>query len=161
MLGQSLPRVGGRDLVTGRHQYASDLVRPGMLHGKVLRPPSFGAKIASVDTHAAEAITGVVVVRDEDFIGVAAASEALAERALSVIEASFTPVAQPSSKTLFAHLKTELEEGGGGGARRQHRAWLGERRPRGGGRAQRANLHRGVHRPRAARAAGRARRVAG
>ena len=38
--GAAAPKVDGRDFVTGRHQYTSDLTRPGMLHGKVLRPRS-------------------------------------------------------------------------------------------------------------------------
>ena len=42
-----------------------------MLYGRVLRPPSFGAKLISADTSAASKIPGVTVVRDGDFIGVA------------------------------------------------------------------------------------------
>ncbi len=41
--GRSIPKVDGRAFVTGRHRYASDIQRDGMLHGKVLRPPAFGA----------------------------------------------------------------------------------------------------------------------
>ncbi len=44
------PKVDGRAFVTGKHQYASDVKLPGMLFGKVLRPPSFGATLVSVDT---------------------------------------------------------------------------------------------------------------
>src|SRR5947209_5309711 len=39
--GTSVPKVDGRDFVTGKHQYATDTKRPGMLYGKVLRPPAF------------------------------------------------------------------------------------------------------------------------
>ena len=38
-------RPNGRDMVTGSHQYPSDITRPGMLYGKVLRAPSYGAKL--------------------------------------------------------------------------------------------------------------------
>ena len=48
--GQSVPKVTGRDVVTGRHKYTSDLERPGMLYGRVLRAPSVGAALVSVDT---------------------------------------------------------------------------------------------------------------
>ncbi len=48
----------------GEHRYTSDMKRPGMLHGKVLRPAAFGATLASVDVKAAEAMPGVTVVRD-------------------------------------------------------------------------------------------------
>ena len=60
-MGQPTPRPNRRDLVTGVHRYPSDIVRPGMLHGKVLRAESFGlnsaaAKLISVDTSAAKAM---------------------------------------------------------------------------------------------------------
>ena len=58
--------------VTGTHRYASDTRRDGMLFGKVLRPPAHGAKLASVDTKAAEGVAGVRVVREGDFVGVTA-----------------------------------------------------------------------------------------
>src|SRR5674476_1199433 len=40
--GKSLPKVGGRDIVTGAHKYTYDMKRPGMLHAKMLYPPQFG-----------------------------------------------------------------------------------------------------------------------
>ena len=52
-----------------------DVERPGMLRGKVLRPPAFGARLASLDTSQAEAMPGVKVVRDGDFVGVVAPNE--------------------------------------------------------------------------------------
>ena len=36
-MGVSTPRPNGRDIVTGSHEYPSDVVRPGMLYGKILR----------------------------------------------------------------------------------------------------------------------------
>ena len=45
VLGTSVPRPKRRDIVTGAHHYPSDIVRPGMLYGKILRPPSFGATL--------------------------------------------------------------------------------------------------------------------
>ena len=51
-------------MVTGRHHYTSDLTRPGMVYGKVLRPGALGATLASVDTKAAAAMPNVTVVRD-------------------------------------------------------------------------------------------------
>ncbi|MFO0887742.1 MAG: molybdopterin cofactor-binding domain-containing protein [Isosphaeraceae bacterium] len=47
--GKSVPKIDARALVTGKHRFPSDLTRPGMLRGKVLRPPSFGARLASLD----------------------------------------------------------------------------------------------------------------
>ena len=55
-LGQSVPRSNARDLVTGAHRFPSDVVRPGMLHGRILRPPAYGATLESVDLSPAKAI---------------------------------------------------------------------------------------------------------
>ena len=41
--GKSIPKVDGREFVTGQHRYPSDQKLPGMLYGKVLRPPAFDA----------------------------------------------------------------------------------------------------------------------
>jgi len=79
--GTSLPKINARELVNGRHKYTSDHKLPGMLYGRVLRPPSFGAKLVSVDTTRASKIAGVTVVRDGDFVGVAASDEQKAEKA--------------------------------------------------------------------------------
>ena len=60
--GRSAPKVEGRSFVTGGHTYASDVRRDGMLHGKVLRPPAYGATLAALDASKAEAMPGVVVM---------------------------------------------------------------------------------------------------
>jgi isoquinoline 1-oxidoreductase len=103
--GRSVPKVGGRAIVTGRHKYASDMALPGMLHGRVLRPGTLGATLASADTSAAEALPDVVVVRDGEFVGVAAPSEFQASQALGAIKADWVSGAQISGRDLFQQLK--------------------------------------------------------
>ena len=44
--GKSVPRINERSFITGKHEYVSDMKLPGMLYGKVLRAPSYGAKLA-------------------------------------------------------------------------------------------------------------------
>lgn len=105
ILGTSVPKVNGRAFVTGEHRYASDLKLPGMLYGKVLRPPSMGATLVSVDTREAEAMPGVIVVREGDFVGVAAPSTEQATRALAAIRAEWKTTPQPSSREIFEYLK--------------------------------------------------------
>ena len=80
--GQSLLKVDGRDFVTGKHRYPSDQKLPGMLHGKILRPASFGATLVSIDVHEAEQIPGVTVIRDGNFVGAVAPSAEIASRAV-------------------------------------------------------------------------------
>ncbi len=108
--GQSLSKVDGRDFVTGKHRYPSDQKLPDMLYGKILRPASFGATLASVDSREAEQIPGVRVVHDGDFVGVAAPSEELASRALAAIRADWKSEPQPSNRELFEYLKKNASE---------------------------------------------------
>jgi isoquinoline 1-oxidoreductase len=103
--GTSVAKVDGTAFVTGKHRYASDIKRPGMLYGKILRPAAFGASLEAIDSRAAEAIAGVVVVHDGSFVGVAAANEQLAERALAAIRAEWKTTPQPSGKELFSLLR--------------------------------------------------------
>ncbi len=105
--GTSLPKLNARELVTGEHKYPSDHKLSGMLYGKVFRPPSFGAKLISVDTGAAAQMPGVTVVHDGDFIGVAARDEHLAQKAVESIKAQWQPVPQISSNELFAYIKSK------------------------------------------------------
>jgi isoquinoline 1-oxidoreductase len=113
--GTSVPKVDGRAFVTGAHQYASDVRRPGMRFGKVLRPPSFEAKLITADTKDAAALPGVTVARDGEFIGVAAPTEHEATAARDAIKAEWKTVPQPSSDELFKYLKEHPRGGGGGG----------------------------------------------
>lgn len=103
--GTSIPKVNGRDFVTGKHKYPSDIVRPGMMFGKVLRPAGFNAALVSLDATQAEKIPGAAVVHDGDFVAVAAADPSTAERALSALQAKWNVPTQPSNQELFASFK--------------------------------------------------------
>src|SRR5690348_5508475 len=109
--GKPIPKKDGRAFVTGKHEYTPDLHRPGMMYGKVLRPPSFGATLTSYDAKAAQAMSGVVVVRDGDFVGAAAGNEQLASKAIGAIRAEWKEVPQISSKQLFSSLKENAKGG--------------------------------------------------
>lgn len=103
--GKPIRKVDGSDFVTGRHKYPSDQKMPGMLYGKVVRPDRFKATLASADTRAAEKLPGVTVVRDANFIGVAAESTAAAQKAAALIKAEWKADPQPSQQELFEYLK--------------------------------------------------------
>jgi nicotinate dehydrogenase subunit B len=108
--GQSTPKVDGRDFVTGKHRYPSDQKLPEMLYGKVLRPPSFAATLLSVDSQQAEKL-GATVVRDGNFVGVAASSSKLAADAVEEIHAEWRSEPQSSSKELFEYLRKNAVQG--------------------------------------------------
>jgi nicotinate dehydrogenase subunit B len=105
VMDQPVRKVNAREIVTGAHKYPSDMSAPGMLFGKVVRPPAFGAKLASVDSKAAESIPGVTVVRDGDFLAVAAPDPRTAEQAAAAVRASWKTEPQPSWRELFEYLK--------------------------------------------------------
>ena len=109
--GTSVPKVDGRDFVTGKHQYTTDIRREGMLYGRIVRPSALEAKLVSSDTKAAEAIPGVVVVRDGDFIGVVAPDRATAIRAEKAIAVHWQAPGQPGNDELFTYLKKNAEAG--------------------------------------------------
>jgi nicotinate dehydrogenase subunit B len=112
--GVRAPKVDGRDFVTGAHRYASDMNRPGMLHGKVLRAPAFEAALVVFDGAKAAAIRGVKVVRDGQFVGVVAPNLYTAEHALAALASDAkwkeTP-GQPSNQTIFEYLKKNADAG--------------------------------------------------
>ena len=76
-----MPAARGAEVVTGAKHFPADLHFDGMRHGCVLRAPAFGATLRSADTARAEALPGVSVVSDGEFIGVAAGSRDAARRA--------------------------------------------------------------------------------
>jgi isoquinoline 1-oxidoreductase len=114
VLGMPVARSNWRDLVTGAHRFPSDIVRPNMLYGKILRPPAYGATLESIDLSKAEAMKDVVVVRDGQFVGCAAPSSFRATQALEAIAktASWKTVSHPSSREIFTHLKKNARTGG-------------------------------------------------
>jgi nicotinate dehydrogenase subunit B len=116
--GTSVSKVGARDIVTGAHKYAYDIKRPGMLYGKVLYPPSFGATLQSLDGAAAEMMPGVSVVRDGDFVGVTAPDPQIAEKALAALKADWKQLpAEASSADMYAFFKRTAQNPSPAGAR--------------------------------------------
>ena len=62
VVGKRLPRVDAGERVTGRAIYPGDLVRPGLVHGRLKRSPYAHARILSIDTSRARALKGVLAV---------------------------------------------------------------------------------------------------
>ena len=116
--GTSVPKVDGREVVTGAHKYTYDLKSPDMQYGKVLYPPSFGATLASLDSTAAEAMPGVKVVHDGDFVGVTAPDPFTAEKAVAALKANWKELtAEASAKDVYGYFKKNSRDGApeGGG----------------------------------------------
>jgi isoquinoline 1-oxidoreductase len=103
--GTPVPKANGRDFVTGKHQFPSDIVRPEMMYGAVLRPEGFDAQLQSIDTGATEKMPGVKVLRDGDFTGAVANGAFAAHSALAAIQTKWNVPDQPSNQGLFEYLK--------------------------------------------------------
>jgi isoquinoline 1-oxidoreductase len=111
--GTPIHKANGQDFVTGKHQYPSDIARPEMMFGKVLRAEGYHASLASLDTANAEKIPTAKVVHDGEFIGVAAGDLHSAETALAAIDAKWSVPAQISNRELFDALKKGSSDGAG------------------------------------------------
>ena len=85
VIGSSVPRSDLMAKVLGEPAFLQDIDLPGMLHGRVVRPPSVNAHLASLDEDAVRDIRGgiVTIVRDGSFLGVVAEREEVAIRGLS------------------------------------------------------------------------------
>lgn len=103
-------KIDARDIVTGKHRYAYDVARPGMLHGKIIRPTEFHAKLVSVDTKAAEQMAGVTVVHDGEFIGVASADPQKLVAAAAAVKAEWNAEPQTNWRDIFTYIKAHPAE---------------------------------------------------
>ena len=111
LAGTPVLKAEGRDFVTGKHKFPSDITRPGMLYGAVLRPDGFDATLALMDATGAGRIPGVKLVQDGDFIGVVAPDAYTAQKAIASIEARWKVPEQPSHDDLFEYLKNNPDPG--------------------------------------------------
>ena len=89
-VGKPLPRPDVPGKCTAKGDYIQDMALPGMLHGRVVRPPAAGAKLMSVDESSIRAIPDVRVVRIENFLGVVAPDEWAAVRAAHELKATWS-----------------------------------------------------------------------
>ena len=109
--GHPVQDVGSRDVVTGARQYTSDLHPPGLLYGKVLFPPTFGAKLRTVDLAPARALPGVVAIQEGDRVAVASPRLLTTIAAVKAIRAEWEAPPQPSEKEIVEYLRAHPAEG--------------------------------------------------
>ena len=106
LVGKPIARVDIPDKVTGKFTYMQDYRVPGMMHGRVVRPPAYGATLESVDESSIKGIPGVRVVRDKNFLGVVASSEWNAIRAAQQLKAQWSKAATlPDQTKLWEYVR--------------------------------------------------------
>jgi len=92
VLGKPIPRPDLPDLVTGKFEFVHNVRLPGMLHGRVVRPPSVGATVANVDESSIAGLPGVVkIVVKKNFVGVVAEKPFQAIQAAAKLKVMWTP----------------------------------------------------------------------
>jgi CO/xanthine dehydrogenase Mo-binding subunit len=108
VIGQSMPRVDIPGKVTGGVSYVQDLGLPGMVHARIVRPPSYDARLQSVDTSAVEKLPGVIkTVRDGSFLAIVAEREFQAVTAMHALAAAAkwdVATKLPDEKNIFGFI---------------------------------------------------------
>ena len=107
IVGQPVPRFDIPGKMTGQFTYMQDFKLPGMLHGRVVRPPAIGATLLSVDESSVRDVPGLVkVVRQGNFLGVVAESEWGAIRAAEKLKANWSNwEGLPEQSKLWEHVR--------------------------------------------------------
>lgn len=109
IIGQPLPRVDIPAKVTGGVAYVHDLRLPGMVHARIVRPPSPAAQLRNLDTAEVEKLPDVLkIVRDGRYLAVVAEREyaaVAAMRALAAVASWEESATLPKSSEIFAALR--------------------------------------------------------
>ena len=109
VLGTAVPRVEFPAMVTGQFEYVHNVRVPGMVHGRVVRPPAVGAMLVSVDESSVRGLPGIlkVVVR-KNFVGVVAEKPWQAIQAASRLKVAWTEGSGlPSHHDFYDYLRNQ------------------------------------------------------
>ena len=109
VLGTSVPRLDIPPKVTGEFAYVQNVRVPGMLHGKVVRPPSVGAKVLSVDESSVKGMPGnVKVVVKKDFVGVVADKQWQAQQAAAALQVTWSEAPKlPNQEGFYDYMRKQ------------------------------------------------------
>jgi len=111
IVGRPILRPDVPDKCTGRNVYVQDFSLPGMLHGRVIHPPSIGAKLMSLDESSIRTITGARVVRIQNFLGIVAPDEWAAIRTAKELKVTWTEEqGLPGSDNLDRHVRESVPD---------------------------------------------------
>lgn len=107
VVGKSVARLDIPAKVTGQFTYMQDFRMPGMLHGRVVRPPAIGATLQSVDESSVRDIAGMVkVVRVGNFVGVVSETEWSAIKAAQQLKTEWSKwEGLPDQAKLWDHVR--------------------------------------------------------
>lgn len=114
-VGKAIPREDIKKMVLGNQIYIQDLRFPGMVHARVLRPPSYRSELVSLDdSQLKNAVPGIIKkVVNGNFIAVIAEREyqaVKAERYLKMHSKWIIPEVFPEMEKLYDHIREIADE---------------------------------------------------
>ena len=108
VLGKPEQRPDIPEIVTGQFEFVHNVRVPGMLHGRVVRPPAVGATVMSVDESSVASMPGVVkVVVKKDFVGVVAQKPWQALQAAEKLKVTWTLGKLPQRDGFYEQLRNQ------------------------------------------------------
>ena len=109
ILGNSVKRLDMPEMVTGRFEYVHNVRVPGMVHGRVVRPPTVGATVDTVDESSVSRMPGFIkVVVKKDFVGVVFEKQWQAIQAANEIRVTWKPgPTLPPQTSFYDHMRTQ------------------------------------------------------
>jgi len=109
VLGQPIPSLDRVALMTGTFEFVHNVHVPGMVHGRVVRPPQPGATVAHVDEKSVEHIPGIIkVVVRKNFIGVVAEKQFHAQQAAASLKVTWKPGAPlPEQSSFYQYMRRQ------------------------------------------------------
>ena len=109
VLGKPVPALDRIALMTGQFTFVHNVQVPGMLHGRVVRPPQMAAKVAKVDESSVRGLPGLVkVVVRKDFVGVVAETQHQAVNAARRLSVRWDPVSSlPPQQSFLSRMQQQ------------------------------------------------------
>jgi nicotinate dehydrogenase subunit B len=109
VLGKPVPSLDIEALMTGQSEFVHNVHVPGMLHGRVVRPPAVGATVVNVDEGSVRGIPGLVkVVVRQNFIGVVAEKQTQAITAAAKLKVVWTSgIGLPAQKDFYDYIRKQ------------------------------------------------------
>jgi len=109
VLGKPVKRLDIPAMATGTFEFVHAVRVPGMVHGRVVRPPAIGATLVSVDEASVLGMPGVIkVVIKRNFVGVVAEKQFQAVQAVRALKTTWSAgTGLPDQATFFDHLRRQ------------------------------------------------------
>jgi len=109
VLGKPVPSMDRVALMTGTFEFVHNVHVPGMVHGRVVRPPEIGASVANVDEKSVQHVPGLIkVVVRNNFIGVVAEKQWQAAQAAKDLKVTWKAgPGLPAQKDFYEYMRKQ------------------------------------------------------